>query len=346
MDIEELLKDGDTEELRGIIRKYFNDDSELFFNYVIDEGLSKKDEFDVTLAELFPNMYLSYYYYKVNRDAVKEYVAERLSDVVKKDGKYYMVLNDYTDLAGFFEDSRNSPSTKYLESVISGESDYYSDYVQDIGSSLVDDLTPENRQKLIEKIKEDGLNQEIEYNGGDGLIESFIDADGNSSTFILTTERLNQIIADKGGLYELLSESDNFLELHQEMNRFYNWAHDQATADEIYVRVMNEIANYFEVDRKELGKWESFTRTRYDGHKVTEERYLVNVDKIFGQSIEDSFDSTRYWNSDDNQLIDYHGGLESFLKDETRGPTIYLDNVYPDWRNLEEIYNSHFSDNI
>ena len=346
MDIEELLNDGDTEELRDIIRKYFNDDGELFFNYVIDEGLSKKDEFDFTLAELFPNMYLSYYYYKVNRDAVKEYVAERLSDVIKKDGKYYMVLNDNTDLAGFFEDSRNSPSTKYLESVISGESDYYSDYVQDIGSSLVDDLTPENRQKLIEKIKEDGLNQEIEYNGGDGLIESFIDADGNSSTFILTTERLNQIIADKGGLYELLSESDNFSELHQEMNRFYNWAHDQATADEIYVRVMNEIADYFEVDRKELGKWESFTRTRYDGHKVTEERYLVNVDKIFGQSIEDSFDSTRYWNSDDNQLIDYHGSLESFLKDERRGPTVYLDNVYPDWRNLEEIYNSNFSGNI
>lgn len=346
MDIEELLNDGETEELRDIIRKYFNDDSELFFNYVIDEGLSKKDEFDVTLAELFPNMYLSYYYYKVNRDAVKEYVAERLSDVIKKDGKYYMVLNDYTDLAGFFEDSRNSPSTKYLESVISGESDYYSDYVQDIGSSLVDDLTPENRQKLIEKIKEDGLNQEIEYNGGDSLIESFIDADGNSSTFILTTERLNQIIADKGGLYELLSESDNFWELHQEMNRFYNWAHDQATADEIYVRVMNEIADYFEVDRKELGKWESFTRTRYDGHKVTEDRYLVNVDNIFGQSIEDSFDSTRYWNSDDNQLIDYHGGLESFLKDERRGPTVYLDNVYPDWRNLKEIYNSNFSGNI
>ena len=345
MDIEELLNDGDIDELKDIIKKYFNGDNELFFNYVIDEGLSSKDKFDIVLAELFPIQYLNYYYYNVSKDAVKKYVSDKLSDVVEEDGKYYMILDDITDLAGFFEETRNSPSTKYLESIISGESDYYSDYIQDIGSSLVDDLTPENKQKLIEKIKEDGLNQEIEYNGGDGLIESFIDADGNSSTFILTTERLNQIIADKGGLYELLSESDNFLELHQEMNRFYNWAHDQATADEMYTKVMNEIADYFEVDRKELGKWKPFTRTRYDGSTITSEKYLVNADKVFEESIESSISDLKYWD-EDNRLIDYHGGLESFLKDETRGPTVYLDNVYPDWRNLKEIYNSNFSGNI
>ncbi|MFN9899292.1 MAG: hypothetical protein ACK55Z_10975, partial [bacterium] len=54
--------------------------------------------------------------------------------------------------------------------------DYYTD-MQNIGSDLVDDLTPENKQRLIEKIKEDGLNKEIEFNGSDDLIESFIDFD-------------------------------------------------------------------------------------------------------------------------------------------------------------------------
>ena len=344
MDIEELLNDGDTEELRDIIGKYFNGDSELFFNYVIDEGLSSKDKFDITLAELFPIQYLNYYYYNVSKDTVKKYVSDKLSDVVEEDGKYHMILDDISELSGFFDTGRNSTSQKYIESILTGDVDYYTD-IQNIGSDLVDDLTPENKQRLIEKIKEEGLNKEIEFNGSDGLIESFIDADGNSSTFILTTERLNQIIAQRNGLYELLSESDNFEELKDEMNRFYNWAHDQATVDKIYEKTISEIAAYFSVYPKELGKWKSFTRTRYDGSTITSEKYLVNADKIFEEAIESSISDVKYWD-EDNRLIDYHGNLESFLKDETSLPTLYLDYVHPDWSNLKEIYNTHFSDNI
>jgi len=344
MDIEELLNDGEVEQLRDIIRKYFNNDSELFFNYVIDEGLSSKEKFDYTLAELFPIQYLNYYYYNVSKDTVKKYVSDKLSDVIEEDGKYYMILDDISELSEFFDSGRNSASPKYIESVLMGDVNYYTD-IQNIGSDLVDDLTPENKQRLIEKIKEDGLNKEIEFNGSDDLIESFIDADGNSSTFILTTERLNQIIAQRNGLYELLSESDNFEELKDEMNRFFNWAHDQATVDKIYEKIIGEIAAYFGVYPKELGKWRSINITRYNGTVVAKEQYLVNADKIFEETIESSIADVSYWD-EDNRLIDYHGGLESYLKDETRLPSLYLDYVNPDWSNLKEIYNSNFSDNI
>jgi len=344
MDIEELLNDGDTEELKDIIKKYFNGDSELFFNYVIDEGLSSKEKFDTTLAELFPIQYLNYYYYNVSKDAVKKYVSDKLSDVIEEDGKYYMILDDISELSEFFDSGRNSAGQKYIESVLSGDADYYTD-MQNIGSDLVDDLTPENKQRLIEKIKEDGLNKEIEFNGSDDLIESFIEADGNSSTFILTTERLNQIIAQRDGLYELLSESDNFEELKDEMNRFFNWAHDQASVDKIYEKTIGEIAAYFRVSPNELGKWRTINITRYNGSVVAKEQYLVNADKIFEDAIESSIADVSYWD-EDNRLIDYHGGLESYLKDETRLPSLYLDYVHPDWNNLKEIYNSHFSDNI
>ena len=52
MDIEELLNDGDTEELKDIIKKYFNGDSELFFNYVIDEGLSSNSSIGLEIIRL------------------------------------------------------------------------------------------------------------------------------------------------------------------------------------------------------------------------------------------------------------------------------------------------------
>ena len=343
MDIEELLNDGEVEQLRDIIRKYFNNDSELFFNYVIDEGLSSKEKFDYTLAELFPIHYLNFYN-SINPSEVKEYVANEIGDVIEEDGKYYMVLDDISDLSGFFDEGRNSASQKYISSILTGDLDYYTDYYE-IGDDLVDDLTPENKQRLIEKVKEDGLNQEIEFNGDNDLIQSFIDSDGNSSTFILTTERLNQIIAQRDGLYELISESDNFEELHQEMGRWFNWAHDQATSDEIYNKVFREISDYFKVDKKELGKWKTFTHQKYDGSTYTNEKYLVNVDNIFGDVIRDSVSDLRYWD-EPIQLISYYGGLESYLKDATRLPSLYLDYVHPDWSNLKEIYNSHFSDNI
>ena len=110
-------------------------------------------------------------------------------------------------------------------------------------------------------------------------------------------------------------------------------------------KTIGEIAAYFGVSPNELGKWRTINITRYNGSVVAKEQYLVNADKIFENAIESSIADVSYWD-EDNRLIDYHGGLESYLKDETRLPSLYLDYVYPDWNNLKEIYNSHFSDNI
>ncbi len=109
MDIEQLIKDGDTEELQTVIKRYFNNDYELFFKYVIDEGyIEMSDDIDDSIYDLYPKNIIKYWMVK-NPEKTIDYIIDRhLIDVKKQDGKYYMELPDLSDLKFLFRsDAKN-----------------------------------------------------------------------------------------------------------------------------------------------------------------------------------------------------------------------------------------------
>jgi len=55
MDIGALIEDNETEELLQIVKRYFNNDFELFFKHIIDEGyIANSDEVLDSIYEIFP----------------------------------------------------------------------------------------------------------------------------------------------------------------------------------------------------------------------------------------------------------------------------------------------------
>jgi len=114
MDIGQLIIDGNTDELQTIIKRYFNNDYELFFQYVIDEGyIEMTDSIDNSIYDLYPKNIIKYW---MNKDPEKtiDYIIDRhLSDVKKENGKYYMELSDLSDLKFLFR----SESKDYVEGI-------------------------------------------------------------------------------------------------------------------------------------------------------------------------------------------------------------------------------------
>jgi hypothetical protein len=59
MDIGALIEDNETEELLQIVKRYFNNDFELFFKHIIDEGyIANSDEILDSIYEIYPKNYI------------------------------------------------------------------------------------------------------------------------------------------------------------------------------------------------------------------------------------------------------------------------------------------------
>lgn len=343
MDINQYIEDGDIEELQSVIERYFNDDYDLFFNYIDSEDDIDLDEHFNVLADIFPSGFLLWWLNNKDSATVLNYTIDKLSGVVEQDGKYYMVLTDLGEMACLFND--RDASTKTIANIMNGEYDWSWDYYQDYGDSIVDDLTSENLTLLIDKIKEKSLNKEITYNGNSDLIIGFCEKDDSEDTFIMTSERLDEIVKDNE-LYELLDESDFFKDLKTDMNSWFNWGYEAAYSDEVYNEIFYEIKNFFGV--KELGKWETKTKKRYDGSEYTSENYFLDVTNMFSTFVTDSLESNKRYPDADFEMISYYGSLETYICGVHGGEVRLRDWNYisPDWSNLKKSYNEHFRDNI
>ena len=58
MDLEQIIYDNDSSELLDVIKKYFNNDGEFFFQHLMDENLIPSDKVSQALFDVFPNEYI------------------------------------------------------------------------------------------------------------------------------------------------------------------------------------------------------------------------------------------------------------------------------------------------
>ena len=76
MDIQVWIEEEDHDEIENFINKYLNGNHELFFKFIIDEGIIDTENLDEHMASLFPDAYLSYWMNKkpeqVEKDAQRD----------------------------------------------------------------------------------------------------------------------------------------------------------------------------------------------------------------------------------------------------------------------------------
>lgn len=344
MDIEELIDNQESGELLDIIKKYFNDDAELFFNYIIEENLIPEDEVSGSLFDIFPNEYILFLIKQKKYEIVKQYFASITQDITYKDGKYYLEVYPISSLHKLFHRDQED----FVEQILEGDYDYdpyYSDSQKT--EDLIDNLTEKNKIGLVEFIKETKLNSSLKYNGDSELIESFIqsDNDGNNS-FILTVDRLNKI-NDTGLLPDLIDNVNDFDDLRSDMNSWYRWAESQAYTDEYYEIVYNEIKDFFNIPRSEqLGE---YTTTKvYDskGNSRTRDMLLIDITNLLISYIKESVEnSVGYW-SDVEDITGNYGSLLDYIYDNLTIGRVSLDYVYPGGSKIDKIYNQNFYENI
>jgi len=345
MDLEEIISNGDRDELTDIISKYFFKHFDIFFNHLIDEGIISGEHLDDSMIDLLPNEYFDFWIKEKSIKDVLNFFAEQLPDVKYENNKYYLMLSEIGDLSDLFSSSRNSASEEFIRNILEGNLDY-GFYYENYESSIIDDLSNDNFKKLIEIIKENGLNKELYYNGSSGVILDFIESDNDDNTFILTTDRLNKIVESKE-IYDLIKNCDEFNDLKVDLNSLYNQAYESALSDEYYSLVTNVIRKFLLLSRDEP-LYENFTKTKTlkNGEKVNNYEYGVNITNVFDNMVKDSISSYLGKMEDSNELLDYHGRLDTFIKDTYEGLRVYLDNTSPSWSEVVSNYNEYFKDNI
>jgi hypothetical protein len=343
MDLEQIINDNDSGELLDIIKKYFNNDGEFFFQHLIDENLIPSDKVSQELFDVFPNEYIYSLIKQKKYEVVKQFFASNVSDIESKDGRYYLEIVDVSELHKLFhKDIRD-----FVEEVLKDDY-YYDSYHHDKYSiyDLLDDLNDKNKSTLIELIKESSLNRNIRFDGISALIESFIDSDGSDdSSFILTGERLNEIISNNE-LSTLIEHSPNLNEWYSTLNSSYNQAYNYAMTDEIHEKIYGALKDFFHIPKSEnLGTYITKKVYNYKNEVRNVEVLLIDITDLLISYIKESVMlELNNWN-DTELIMGYHGSLSDFLYDYFSISRMNLDYVYPDNSSVVEYYNEIFSDN-
>jgi len=343
MDLEYLINNKESEELVDIIRKYFSNDYEFFLQYIIDEGLIPENEISDALYDIFPNEYLLYLIRNKKGDIIKDYYATHVDDIKKIGDKFYLEVSSPEKLSKLFP----SDYQDFAERVIEGDVGYYDYYENHKVSELIHALTPENRNRFIEIIKEMLLNKLVEYTGDNETILDYIKADDTDTYFTLTANRLNTIINDD--FADFVENTEDLENLRNDMNSWYNWGYEQAVYDEYYNTIMNAIKYVFGIPYNEpLGKYETITKKTLSGGEYKSEVLLIDITKLLLGYIQDSVENnsrTGYYSADDEEIMNYYGSLLYFILDNETAGRVNFDYLYPSSNDVIKNYNSYFQDN-
>lgn len=346
MDLEYLINNNVSYELRDIIRKYFDNDEEFFFEHLIDENLIPENSVSDGLFYLFPNEYINYLIDNGKGDIVKEFFSQEVSDIVKKGDKYYLEVPHLSDLHKLFP----TEVQDFVENIL-GDDFYgaYESYHNYRTSELIDDLTKENFERLIEHIKEKFLNKTIHYDGDNETILSFIESDGSEDYFVLSANRLSQIIEQSNfiGLEELIDNSEDLSDLKSDMNSWYNWAYENAMNDEYYNTVIDAIKSVFNIPRNQnIGEYEQVNTYNRDGKLIKKDYLFIDItEELLGYIKESIQPEIGYW-GETEEITGNYGSLLSYLNDYYRAGRVNFDYISPSWMDVLKNYNSNFLDNI
>lgn len=323
------------------IGSYFNDDFQVFLDYLEKNGLEGELDYE-NVDDEWQNIILLRKLEKYPEETLKYICDNIITDVYPMEGGYYLYLREREELANLFSNSgRDFSSRDAAEKVLSEDFwDPYWDTTDDVYRDVIDELNEENLQYLANYIVENMGDQDLPLKDyKDELFHKFSEEQETEGVFKIDSENVMRLIGDEDAMKELFRK--DLEELKSELYSVHNNAYNTAYTDEIYDGVWNELSEYFEPK-----SWKYYDAERYDGKKIQHE-YIKIRDFYSDIYTFLSENEDRQWS---DQSLAYWGtytGFVSYMMDN--GERSWLNfriPDYPDWTLIKKNINDNLGSYI
>ena len=209
------------------------------------------DPFDDNLSD-YQLEILNYLLNVLNdRTILKDCIAQ-LNDIESKDDGYYLRITDKEDLAELFDNSgRNLTARDYVKAIFGEDNwEHYSNTTDDIYRDVIEELNPENIERLKQHMLDVLTNWKIEVDDDSPDLFNNYSEEG---IFYLTPENVGDVIGDEESFMYLL-DNDYLPDVTGDLYSIHSNAYNNAYESEIYNDAMSELETFFDV---KSGKWDS-----------------------------------------------------------------------------------------
>jgi hypothetical protein len=329
---------GDFETLMGI----FGSVEQILTFFHKQKVLEYVDPFDGDLDD-YQLEILNFLFNNLNDKSTMKYVISQLSDVEIKEDGYYLRITDKEDLAELFYDGgRNLTARQYVKAIFGEDNwEHYSDTTDDIYRDVIEELNPENIERLKQYMLDVLTNWKIEVDDDSPDLFNNYSEDG---IFYLTPENVGDVIGDEESFMYLL-DNDYLPDVTGDLYSIHSNAYNNAYETEIYNDAMSELETFFDV---KSGKWDSIPSS-YNPDKLIE-TYVIkfNPNEVVN-SIKKYASNTNNWGYYENNL-DYIGSwlnMMNTLMDNGEEPWLdFRMPDYPDSGLVDKYINEIFPDYI
>jgi hypothetical protein len=320
---------------------YFNEDFNLFLDYLSKYGLDSEIDYE-NIDDDYKNLLLLSKLEKNPQETLNFICDNLITDVYPMDGGYYLYLRDRTELADLFKKYGRDTSPYDVANNVLGEDSWepYWDTTNDVYNDVIKELDDVNLQHLggyiIRYIGNQDLNVE-DYKSD--FFDKLAETQNREGFFIITENDVMGLIKDKSAMNELLN--GDLEELKSELYSLHNNAYNSAYEEEIYTDVWNELETYF--DPK---SWKYDEKERYDGKKIQQEYIKINdfysdIYTFLSENVDKQWSeqSLEYWGT-------YIGFVSNMMDNGEREWLSFRIPDYPDWTRTKKNINEIFTDYI
>jgi hypothetical protein len=269
----------------------------------------------------------------------------KLDDIVTKDDGYYLYVKDKEDLAELFYSGGRDTSARDVAKAVLGEDndmfDRYWDTTDDVYRDVVEELNPENIERLKQYMLSVLTNWKIEIDDETPDLFNNYSEDG---IFYLTPENVGDVIGDRESFMYLI-DNDYLDDLESELSNIHSNAYNSAYETEIYNDVTSELETFFDM---KSAKWESIP-TSYNPNKLIE-TYIIKfnpgeVVNSIGKYVADTGNWGYYANNLD-YVTTWLNMMNTFMDNGDESWLDFRIPDYPDSRLVDKYINEFFSDYI
>lgn len=288
---------------------------------------------------------LFYALYQSDPKFVWKVVNHYLSDVTEVDGGYYYDASDWSDeFASLFNIGRMDIRESTISEILSGDYDMDMwDVTDDEYRDVYDDLKPEKKQLVNDRIRED-LKKIKTIDANTDLLEEIAQEQGRDDVE-LTDEVINRLLDDEETMVYLINLV--LSDIRSDLYSVYSGCYTGALSDEWYNSLWGELEG-FAIDTLEGRDDYSYKVKGYDGTEkvkyATRFKATNSIYRVVSDFIVSKKDST--YNED---TIVYHGnymGLLNQLIDDGDYNSLNVPRLddYPDSRKVSSCVNENIGD--
>lgn len=193
-----------------------------------------------------------------------------------------------------------------------------------------------DKQDLANIIRPDYLASILDE---EGLFEDwFPEIENNQIEDILNDEEKNKLSKMMG------KESFDFYDLKdsdllQELINIYSWSYRQASEDEVFERVMSDIKSYFKTDD-----------IKFDADSKGRQLLSIKIDRFLNDIVHDYYTNGTYEDfdlfSECSNFVCFLNEMRDYDDSYHNLETMYIDNFYPDYRRVEDLFHEYFTQEI